>query len=180
LIDAITKLLENDDLRRLHPERMMLGRCTDVRIRSLLGTDGRIDHKMTVRRFDVNRWIVVMLAAVVLAAGMGEAYASTVNYPTRFVQFKLKTSSGKRTFSGQIDSSTSKCTKGRTVEVIRKSNNNQQTLGKDGTNSDGKFSISLSSGQVKNGTYYAKAKTKKYDSDQKVCKSAQSGTIKVS
>ena len=126
----------------------------------------------------MKRWIVGMLAAGMLAAGVGEAHAGTTKYPTRFVQFTLKQSSGKRTFSGKIDSS-NKCTKGRTVELIRKGGN-QQTLGKNGTNSDGKFSISLPSGQVKNGTYYAKAKSKKYDNGQKVCESAQSGTIKVS
>ena len=126
----------------------------------------------------MKRWIVAMLAAGMLAAGVGEAHAGTTKYPTRFVQFTLKQSSGKRTFSGKIDSS-NKCTKGRTVELIRKGGN-QQTLGKNGTNSDGKFSISLPSGQVKNGTYYAKAKSKKYDNGQKVCESAQSGTIKVS
>jgi hypothetical protein len=101
-------------------------------------------------------------------------------YPTNFVQFKLKAGNGKRTFSGQIAAPTSKCVKGRTVEVIRKHNGNQQVLGKNGTNSDGRFSISLSSGEVKNGTYYAKAKVKKYDNDEKVCEAAQSFTIKVS
>ena len=120
-----------------------------------------------------------MLAGGLLALGVGVASAST-NYPTHFVQFKLQSSSGKRTFSGQIQSSTSNCTKGRTVEVIRKHNGNQQTLGKNGTNGKGKFSISLSSGEVKDGTYYAKVKTKKYDNGAKVCESAQSGTIKVS
>jgi 5-hydroxyisourate hydrolase-like protein (transthyretin family) len=125
----------------------------------------------------MKRWIVAMLAAGLLAAGMGEAYAGTTKYPTRFVQFTLKQSSGKRTFSGKINSTTSKCTKGRTVKVIRRHSGNLQTLGKDGTNSDGKFSISLPGGEVKNGTYYAKAKSKKYDNGQKVCESAQSGTI---
>lgn len=128
----------------------------------------------------MKRWIAAMLAAGLLAAGVGEAYAGTTKYPTRFVQFTLKQSSGKRTFSGKIDSPTSKCTIGRTVELIRKHSGNQQTLGKNSTNSDGKFSISLSSGQVKNGTYFAKAKSKKYDNGKKVCESAQSGTIKVS
>jgi 5-hydroxyisourate hydrolase-like protein (transthyretin family) len=129
---------------------------------------------------EVKRWIVVMLAAGVVAAGVGGAYASTIKYPTRFVQFKLQKSSGKRTFSGQINSSSSSCLKGRTVKVIRKSNGNQQTLGKDNTNSKGKFSIALSSSKVKNGTYYAKVGSKNYDNGTKVCGSAQSGTIKVS
>jgi 5-hydroxyisourate hydrolase-like protein (transthyretin family) len=129
---------------------------------------------MPARRFNMKRWIVAMLAAGLLAAGVGEAYAGTTKYPTSFVQFTLTQSSG--TFSGKIVS-TSKCTKGRTVKLIRQHSGNQQTLGKDGTNSDGKFSISLSSGQVKKGTYYAKAKSKTYDNGQKVCQSAQSGTI---
>jgi 5-hydroxyisourate hydrolase-like protein (transthyretin family) len=123
----------------------------------------------------MKRWIVAMLAAGLLAAGVGEAYAGTTKYPTRFMQFTLTQSSA--TFSGKIVSSTSKCTKGRTVKLIRQHGGNKQTLGKDGTNSDGKFSISLSSGQVKNGTYYAKAKSKKYDNGQKVCQSARSGTF---
>ena len=118
---------------------------------------------------------VAMLAAGLLAAGVGEAYAGTTKYATSFVRFTLAQSSG--TASGKIVSETSKCTKGRTVKLIRKHSGNQQTLGKDGTNSDGKFSISLSSGQVKNGTYYAKATSKKYDNGQKVCESARSGTI---
>jgi hypothetical protein len=130
----------------------------------------------------VKRRIVAVLAAAVLAASVGGAYASTTTYKTRFVQFKLQTSSGKRTFSGQIDSSSSSstCVKGRSVSVIRKSNGNKQTLGKDKTSSKGKFSIALSSGQVKNGSYYAKVGSKKYDSGKKECGSAQSGTIKVS
>jgi 5-hydroxyisourate hydrolase-like protein (transthyretin family) len=123
----------------------------------------------------MKRWIVAMLTTGLLAAGVGEAYAGTTKYPTSFVQFTLTQSTG--TFSGKIVSSTSKCTKGRTVKLIRMHSGNQQTLGKDGTNSDGKFSISLSSGQVKNGTYYAKAKSKKYDNGQKVCESARSGTF---
>jgi 5-hydroxyisourate hydrolase-like protein (transthyretin family) len=124
--------------------------------------------------------LIAVLACGVLAAGVaGLAYAST-NYPTRFVQFKLESESGKRTFSGEIDAPTGKCVKGRTVEVIRKRNGNQKVLKKDGTNGNGKFSISLSSGDVKNGGYYAKVKVKKYDSGKKVCQAAQSGTIKVS
>jgi 5-hydroxyisourate hydrolase-like protein (transthyretin family) len=130
---------------------------------------------MPARRFNMKRWIAAMLAAGLLAAGVGEAYAGTTNYPTRFVQFTLTQSSGK--VSGKIASATSKCTKGRTVKLIREHSGKKQTLGKDGTNSDGKFSISLPSGQVKKGTYYAKAKSKKYDNGQKVCESAQSGTI---
>jgi 5-hydroxyisourate hydrolase-like protein (transthyretin family) len=128
---------------------------------------------MPARRFNMKRWIVVMLAAGLLAAGVGEAYAGTTKYPTRFVQSTL--SSGK--FSGKIDSTTGKCTKGRTVKLIREHSGNKQTLGKDATNSDGKFSISLPGGQVKKGTYYAKAKSKTYDNGQKVCQSARSGTI---
>ena len=128
----------------------------------------------------MKRYLAAVLAAAALAASVGGAYASTLKHPTRFVQFKLQTSSGNRTFSGQIDSSTSNCVKGRTVKLIRKSNGNQKTLGKDNTSSKGKFSIALSSGQVKNGSYYAKVGTKKYDNDQKECESAQSGTIKVS
>ena len=123
----------------------------------------------------MKRWIVAMLVAGLLATGVGEAYASTINYPTGFVRFALTQSSGK--FSGKIVSGTSKCTKGRTVKLIREHSGNKQTLGKDGTNSDGKFSISLSSGQIKNGTYYAKAKSKTYDNGQKVCQSGRSGTI---
>ena len=127
----------------------------------------------------MKRWVTTMLAIGVLAGGAVAAQAST-SYPTRFVQFKLQSKNGKRTFSGQITSATSKCIKGRTVEIIRKHNGTQQVLGKNGTDSNGKFSISLGSGEVKNGTYYAKAKVKKYDSDQKVCEAAQSFTIKVS
>jgi hypothetical protein len=128
---------------------------------------------------EMNRWMVALLAAVV-TAGVGQAFASTTTYKTRFVQFKLEKSSGKRTFSGQIDSSSSSCLKGRTVKVIRKHNGETDTLGKDSTGSKGKFSISLSSGQVKNGSYYAKVGSKKFDNGKKECGSAQSATIKVS
>ena len=122
----------------------------------------------------------MMLAAGLLAAGAVEAYAGTTQYPTRFVQFKLQNDSGKRTFSGQISAPTGKCVKGRTVEVIRKRNGNQKTLKKNGTDGNGRFSISLSSDQLKNGGYYAKVKVKYYDNNQKICKHAQSGTIKIS
>ena len=128
----------------------------------------------------MKRRIPVLLAAGVLVAGVGAAQASAVKYPTHFVQFKLQKSSDKRTFSGQIDAPTGKCVKGRTVEVIRKHNGNQQVLKKNGTNSNGKFSITFSSGELKNGAYYAKVKVKKYDNDQKVCESAQSGSVKLS
>ena len=124
--------------------------------------------------------LLAILASGALVGGVaGAAFAST-NYPTHFVQFKLESESGKRTFSGEIDAPTGKCVKGRTVEVIRKRNGNQKVLKKNGTNGNGKFSISLSSGDVKNGGYYAKVKVKKYDSGKKVCEAAQSGTIKIS
>ena len=127
----------------------------------------------------MKKWMVALLA-VVVSAGVGQAYASTTTYKTRFVQFKLEKSSGKRTFTGQIDSSSSSCLNKRTVKVIRKHNGDTQTLGKDSTGSKGKFTISLSSDQVKDGSYYAKVASKKYDNGKKECGSAQSGTIKVS
>jgi hypothetical protein len=36
---------------------------------------------MTASRFDVNRWIAVMLATGLFVAGVGAAYASTTKYP---------------------------------------------------------------------------------------------------
>lgn len=59
----------------------------------------------------MKRRFLAAFASGVLAAGAVGAYASTVKYPTRFVQFKLETSSGKRTFLGKIDAFTSKCVK---------------------------------------------------------------------
>jgi hypothetical protein len=127
----------------------------------------------------VNRKLAAMLVVGVLAIGAGEAYAGTASYPTRFIEFKLERSSSKRTFSGQIDSTNSGCLKGRKVELIRKHSGNQTTLGKDTTSGKGKFKVALPSSEVKDGTYFAKAKQKKFNNGDK-CLEGQSGTIKVS
>lgn len=123
--------------------------------------------------------LVAMLVVGVLAIGGSVAYAGTVTYPTRFTEFKLERDSGKRTFSGQIGSTKSSCLKGRKVELIRKHSGDQTMLGKDTTSSNGKFKIVLTSSQVKDGTYFAKAKQKKLNNGDK-CLEGQSGTIKVS
>jgi 5-hydroxyisourate hydrolase-like protein (transthyretin family) len=128
---------------------------------------------------DVNRKIAAVLVVGVTAMCAGEAYADTSSFPTRFTEFKLERSSGKRTFSGQIDSTNSGCLKGRKVELIGKHSGNQTTLGKDMTNGDGKFKVALPGSEVKDGTYYAKAKQKKFNNGDK-CVEGQSGTIKVS
>ena len=100
--------------------------------------------------------------------------------PTFFTKFKLERNSSSSEFKGKIDSSKSKCVKGRKVKLIRKHNGNKKTLGDDKTNSKGKFNIKLSTGNPKNGKYYAKAKKKKFDSDQKICLSETSGSVKIS
>jgi 5-hydroxyisourate hydrolase-like protein (transthyretin family) len=127
----------------------------------------------------VHKTLGAILAIGMVTLGAGQAYAATTKYVTAIVQFKLERNSDKRTFSGTIDSPKSQCVKSRKVELIRKHNGNQSTLGKDTTNDSGKFKIVLSSGQAKNGTYYAKVKTKDFDTN-KTCEHAQSATIKVS
>ncbi len=123
--------------------------------------------------------MAAMLIAGALALGTGMAYADNATYPTRFTEFKHERSSDKNTFSGQIDSTKGSCLKGRKVEVIRKHDGNQTTLGKDTTSGNGKFRIALPSAEVKDGTYYAKAKQKKLNDGDK-CLEGQSGSIKVS
>lgn len=120
-----------------------------------------------------------MLIAGALALGTGMAYAATATFPTRFTEFRHERSSDKNTFSGQIDSTKGSCLKGRRVEVIRKHSGKQTTVGKDTTSGNGKFRIALPSAEVKDGTYYSKAKQKKFNDGDK-CLEGQSGSIKVS
>jgi 5-hydroxyisourate hydrolase-like protein (transthyretin family) len=127
----------------------------------------------------MNWKMAAMLMVGALALGTGMAYADSATYPTRFTEFKHERSSDKNTFSGLIDSTKGSCLKGRRIEVIRKHSGNQTTVGKDTTNGNGKFKIALPSSEVKNGTYYAKAKQKKFNDGDK-CLEGQSGTVKVS
>ncbi len=120
-----------------------------------------------------------LLVVGILAIGASAAVAQS-QFPTFFTKFKLERNSSSSEFKGKIDSSKSKCVKGRKVKLIRKHNGNKKTLGDDKTNSKGKFNIKLSTGNPKNGKYYAKAKKKKFDSDQKICLSETSGSIKIS
>ena len=118
-----------------------------------------------------------LLVVGILAIGASAAVRKS-QFPTFFTKFKLERNSSSSEFKGKIDSSKSKCVKGRKVKLIRKHNGNKKTLGDDKTNSKGKFNIKLSTGNPKNGKYYAKAKKKKFDSDQKICLSETSGSIK--
>jgi 5-hydroxyisourate hydrolase-like protein (transthyretin family) len=120
-----------------------------------------------------------MLVAGVLTLGTGMAYADNATFPTEFTEYRHERSSDKNTFSGRIDSTKGSCLKGRKVELIRKHSGNQTTLGKDTTTGNGKFKIDLPNSEVKDGTYYAKAKQKKFNDGDK-CLEGQSGTIKVS
>ena len=120
-----------------------------------------------------------LLVVGILAIGASAAVAQT-QFPTFFTKFKLERNSSSSEFKGKIDSSKSKCVKGRKVKLIRKHNGNKKTLGDDKTNSKGKFNIKLSTGNPKNGKYYAKAKKKTFESGQKTCLSETSGSIKIS
>ena len=122
---------------------------------------------------------VMILATGVLTLGTAIAYANTTTFSTRFIEFKHERSSDRNTFSGQIDSTKSSCLKGRKVEVVRKHSGNQTTIGKDTTGGSGKFRIALPTAEEKDGTYYAKAKQKKFNDGDK-CLEGQSGTVKVS
>jgi hypothetical protein len=120
----------------------------------------------------------VVIALVALTAGASAA--STTNYATVFTSFKLKKDSSGGTFKGYIDSPKGKCVKSRTIKLIRKHNGNKDTQGSDKTGNGGKFAIELPKSQIKNGTYYAKAKKKTFDSGQKVCTAHESFSIKIS
>jgi hypothetical protein len=122
---------------------------------------------------------IALLVAGILAIAASAAVAQS-QFPTVFTKFKLERSSSSSEFKGKIDSSKSKCVKGRKVKLIRKHNGNKKTLGDDKTNSKGKFDIKLSTGNPKNGQYYAKAKKKEFDNGQKICLSVTSRTIKIS
>lgn len=123
---------------------------------------------------------VVICLAIGIVAIPATAVAAQTQFPTFFTKFKLERSSSSSEFKGQIDSSKSKCVKGRKIKLIRKHNGNTKTLGDDKTNSKGKFDVKLSTGKPNNGKYYAKAKKKKFDNDEKTCLSVTSGTIKIS
>lgn len=123
---------------------------------------------------------VATAVAVAIVAAFASAAVAKTQYPTVFTKFKLEASSSSAKFKGQIDSPKGKCVKGRQVKLKRKHNGNTTTLGSDKTGDNGKFSIKLSTSKPKNGKYYAKVKNKKFDNDQKVCASTESGSIKVS
>ena len=127
-----------------------------------------------------NTKLIAALAAVALLAIVATtAWAATTKYPTIFTEFKLQAGSSGGKFKGQIDSTKSKCVNGRQVKLFRKHNGNQKKLGGDKTDSKGKFSIDIS-GKLKNGSYYSKVSKKDFDSGKKVCKSVESGKIKIS
>lgn len=114
------------------------------------------------------------LAVVVLALGAGIAWAATTRYPTVFTEFKATTPTYAG-FKGQIDSSKGRCVKKRKVKIFHKHNPSPAASGK--TNSKGKFEIAVT-GEFK-GRYYAKVKRKELDNGDKVCRGAESKTIKV-
>ncbi len=124
-----------------------------------------------------NALVALVVAALAVPA---IASASTTQYPTFFTSFKLKSTSSTRTFKGVIDSTKGKCVKKRKVKLIRTHNGNQHNLGTDKTGNGGKFAIEVPRSQVKNGKYFAKVKKLKFDSGKKVCKSRESGSIKIS
>jgi 5-hydroxyisourate hydrolase-like protein (transthyretin family) len=131
------------------------------------------------RRWPEVKLRIALLVVGILAIGATAAVAQT-QFPTHFTKFKLERNSSSTEFKGKIDSSKSKCVKGRKVKLIRKHNGNKKTLGDDKTNKKGKFDIKLSTGHPKNGKYYARVKKKKFDNDEKVCLSVNSGYIKIS
>jgi len=121
--------------------------------------------------------VPLLLAALVVPAA---ARGSTTHYTTVFTAFKFKKGSSDSSFKGYIDSPKGKCVKDRKIKLVRKHNGNQDVLGSDKTGNGGKFAIELSNSQIKNGTYFAKAKEKDFDSGKKVCNSRKSFSIKVS
>lgn len=122
---------------------------------------------------------IALLVVGILVIGASAAIAQT-QFPTHFTKFKLELNSSSSEFKGKIDSSKSKCVKGRKVKLIRKHNGNKKTLGDGKTNKKGKFDIKLSTGHPKNGQYYARVKKKKFDNGEKICLSVNSRTIKIS
>lgn len=125
--------------------------------------------------------IVAALVCAGLAAG---ASAGQSQYPTFFTKFKFEAStSSEEKFSGQIDSSKSKCIKDRKIVLYRKKNGDKSKIGDDKTNNKGKFTIGVGNGPPKDGKYYAEAKESSYtgDSGSKItCGDAKSGSVTIS
>ncbi len=112
---------------------------------------------------------------VALGIGTGTASAGSAQYPTVFTKFKYK---GGELFSGKIGSTKGGCIDGRKVILYRKKSGDEQKLGKDNTDGNGKFKIELSGGPPKDGKYYALVKQNKLGNGS-VCLERQSGYVKV-
>src|SRR6266480_5652615 len=104
-----------------------------------------------MRRRPQMRAAIAICAAIGIVAVPASAAAGQTQFATFFTKFKLERSSSSSEFKGTIDSSKGKCVKGRKIKLIRKHNGNKKTLGNDKTNSEGKFDIKLSTGNLKNG-----------------------------
>jgi hypothetical protein len=127
--------------------------------------------------------ISVLIAVGLVALAGGVASAGVSQFPTVFDKFKYKNTSGDPpVFSGKIASPEDRCVKGRDVKLFRKRNGDSKKVGKDSTDSKGKFKIKLDGDPPKNGKYYAEVEKKKFgqSGDKTTCKPTKSGKVEIS
>ena len=113
-------------------------------------------------------------SAAATAAGRSPARRAS-SYPT-----SVSLSSKFPAFSGRVSSSLGACKKQRRVELFQKiSGGETKRLGKDSSDSDGRWAIQLDN--VKSGAYYAKVKPKRKSDGGSplVCKQGRSETVVV-
>jgi hypothetical protein len=129
-------------------------------------------------RIRVSALVVVSLVAL----GAGVASATTIKYDTAFKKFEFQSDASGGEFKGKLASRKGACIKQRKVKLIRKHSGNEQKLGSDKTNGKGKWDIDLSTGQLKNGKYFAEVTKKDLggDGEKEVCLADKSGKIEVS
>jgi hypothetical protein len=126
--------------------------------------------------------MVIAVAALLGVAASVAVAGNATKIPTRYDKFKLSSSGNEATFSGRLASPQQKCLKGRDVKLFRKHSGEKDKVGKDTSDSKGKFSIKLGGFPPKDGKYFAKAQEKRFGSsnDEKLCVEADSPSIKVS
>jgi hypothetical protein len=116
---------------------------------------------------------VLISASVSAAADTGSPVLKSSSYPT-----SVSLSSKFPAFSGKVSSRSGRCEKQRRVELFQKvSGGETKRLGKDTSNSSGRWAIQLDN--VRSGAYYAKVKPKQKNGGDSplVCKKGRSETI---
>ena len=123
--------------------------------------------------------LVVAIAAVGLNVGIASAHDH--HFATQEVTIHFSGDAYSSTFFGHVEADHAACEQNRTVKVKRVEPGKDPTIGKDTTDSNGDYSVTIG-GTVPAGDYYAKAKKKvlkKTAQHHHVCDAKKSNTIPV-